>query len=53
MHAVMLTVLNLFIFNVLVVAASLLATQDVREPQSMAADVGLRIISPSDSPIVT
>jgi hypothetical protein len=46
LHAVMLTVLNLFTFYVLVVAAGLLATQDVGEQRSTAADVGSRRISP-------
>jgi hypothetical protein len=46
MHAVMLTVLNLFTFYVLVVAAGLLATQDVGEQRSTAANVVSRIISP-------
>jgi hypothetical protein len=46
MHAIMLTALNLFNFYVLAVAAGLLATQNVGEQGSTAADVGSRRISP-------
>jgi hypothetical protein len=41
MHAVMLEVLNLFTFYVLLVAAGLLATQEVGEQRGTAADVVL------------